>query len=284
MKKFVLLGAAGFVAPRHMQAIKDVGGDLIAALDIHDSVGILDRYFPECSFFTDINSLDRFCCKNQPDYVVIATPNYLHESQCKFAMRLGADAICEKPIALTIKNIDFLSEVQSKTGKKVWVVLQCRYHNSIATTKLPAPIGRKVLVKIDYVTPRGKWYDHSWKADITKSGGLATNIGVHLFDLVTCLYGSYKKVILSKISDREISGYLELTNANVMWRLSINMNESPRRLFEINGKEYDLTDGFTNLHTKVYEEVLSGNGFGLDTAREAIRIVEEIRTLSSSRC
>jgi UDP-N-acetyl-2-amino-2-deoxyglucuronate dehydrogenase len=277
MKQFVLLGAAGFVSPRHMKAIKDVGGNLLAALDPHDSVGVLDQYFPECEFFNDIEPLDRFCCKNGPDYVVVATPNYFHEAHCKFGLRVGADVICEKPVALTEKNIDGLSRVEQQTGKRVWNVLQCRYHPAIVLPLLPSPLGDRVKLTIDYVTPRGAWYSHSWKSDVSKSGGLATNIGVHLFDLAVCLYGKFLYSTMSVVSEREMAGSLELQSASVSWRLSIKMGETPKRMFNIDGVDYDLTTGFNDLHTKVYQEVLAGRGFGLDDARESIRICEAIR-------
>lgn len=257
MKQFVLLGAAGFVAPRHMKAIKDVGGNLLAALDPHDSVGVLDQYFPGCEFFTEIEPLDRFCCKTRPDYVVVATPNYLHEAHCKFGMRVGADVICEKPVALTDKNLDGLLRVEEQTGKRVWNVLQCRYHPSIVSPLLPSPLGDRVKLIIDYVTPRGAWYSRSWKSDVSKSGGLVLNIGVHMLDLATWLYGKFLYNTMSVISAREMAGTLELQSASVSWRLSIKMGETPKRMFNIDGVDYDLTTGFNDLHTKVYQEVLA---------------------------
>lgn len=277
MANFAIIGAAGYVAPRHMKAIKDVGGTLVAALDPHDSVGVLDQYFPKCDFFTEFERFDRHCSRKSIDYVSICSPNYLHDAHCRFAMRIGADAICEKPVTLTQHNIDDLSMVEQQTGRRVWNVLQCRYHPSVASPLLPAPLDHKVDIVFDYVTPRGRWYDYSWKADPKKSGGLATNIGVHLFDLVTHLYGRSSHVKVHESSERTMSGYLSLRCANVSWRLSIAMNEVPKRIFNIGGIQYDLTSGFADLHTKVYQEILAGNGFGLEEARQSIKICEAIR-------
>jgi UDP-N-acetyl-2-amino-2-deoxyglucuronate dehydrogenase len=277
MSNFVLIGAAGYVAPRHMQAIKAVGGNLVAAIDPHDSVGILDQYFPECAFFTEFPRLDRFCSRKQIDYVVVASPNYVHDAHCRFGLRIGADVICEKPVTLTERNLDGLKVVEQETGNRVWSVLQCRYHPAIVSPSLPSPIGRKANLNIDYVTPRGAWYPFSWKGDAEKSGGLATNIGVHLFDLASWIYGKFLYSSELSISDREMSGIVELQSASVSWRLSIQMGEVPKRVFNIDGTDYDLTNGFNDLHTKVYREILEGRGFGLEDAREAIRICEAIR-------
>lgn len=277
MKNFVLIGAAGYVAPKHMKAIKDVGGTLVAALDPHDSVGILDSYFPECAFFTEFERFDRFCSIHKIDYVSICSPNYLHDADARLAMRIGADAICEKPVTLTERNLDGLLNVERLTGKRVWNVLQCRYHPAVSTVDLPTPQGRKVDIEIEYVTPRGNWYDYSWKSNVKKSGGLATNVGVHLFDLVTHLYGECEEVIVDTRCDRYMEGRLELISAHVSWKLSIEMGSTPKRVFRIEGRDYDLTNGFTDLHTKVYREILDGNGIGLEEARESIRICESIR-------
>lgn len=279
MKNFVLIGAAGYVAPKHMKAIKDVGGNLIAALDPHDSMGILDSYFPRCAFFTEFERFDRFCSIHKIDYVSICSPNYLHDADCRLAMRVGADAICEKPVTLTERNLDGLLNVEQLTGKRVWNVLQCRYHPSIQTIDLPiVSPGRKVDIEIEYVTPRGNWYDHSWKSNIIRSGGLATNIGIHLFDLVTFLYGKCLSVTVDTKCDRYMEGRLELVSANVSWKLSIEMDTIPKRIFKINGKDCDLTNGFTDLHTTVYREILAGRGIGLEDARESVRICEAIRS------
>ena len=278
---FALIGAAGFVAPRHMKAIKDIGGNLVAALDPHDSVGILDSYFPECRFFTEFERFDRHCDKLRRqgkgiDYVSICSPNYLHDSHIRWALRSGSDAICEKPLVLNERNLDGLSEIEQETGKRVWAVLQCRLHTAASdmakkTTSFPAK------VQVDYSTPRGNWYRQSWKGEEQKSGGIATNIGVHLFDLCAWLLGKMENAVAIKQSAGVMKGFLRLANGEVGWRLSVDMAESPSRIFRINGIDYDLTNGFSDLHTEVYRNIIDGKGFGIEDAREAIRICEAIR-------
>ena len=278
---FILIGAAGYVAPRHMEAIKSVGGNLVAAIDPHDSVGILDRYFPECRFFTEFERLDRHIHKmlarnERIDYVSICSPNYLHDAHCRWAMRIGADAICEKPLVLNERNLDGLALDEEKTGQRVWNMLQLRVHPAL-TEPFPPPEDKHNTVQVQYITPRGAWYSTSWKADVSKSGGLATNIGVHLFDLVTHLFGKMKGLSVFWSTSDLVRGWLELENANINWGLSIESHLSPKRMFNINGKSYDFTTGFADLHNAVYHNVIVGNGFGLEDARESIRICEAIR-------
>ena len=273
---FALIGAAGYIAPRHLEAIKAVGGNLIAALDPHDSVGILDRYFPECHFFTEFERFDRFCDKHQIDYVSVCSPNYLHDAHCKFALRIGANVICEKPLVLTEENLDFLELMEEKSGKKIYAILQLRYHPSMKNKKFDG----KNEVKINYFTPRGYWYHYSWKGDLAKSGGLATNIGIHLFDLVLNKFGNYTYYALNDLcSDpaKEIIGEIYLINAKVDFKLSIKPNREPMRVFSINGEDYHFNNGFNELHTKCYEEILDGRGFGIEDVRPSIRLTESIR-------
>lgn len=276
--EFALIGAAGYVAPRHMQAIKDVGGKLVAALDPHDSVGILDKHFPECLYFREPERFDRWLSKNPVDFVVVASPNYLHDSHCLMAMRNGANVICEKPLCCNERNLDNLAEWELKTGRRINAILQCRLHQDVINaTAVKRPFS---VVRVNYRTPRGQWYDQSWKMDVEKSGGLPTNIGVHLFDLCSFIFGNLKEngVIESSsyVKARNAGGVFELENAIVQWNLSIEQGP-PTRVFDLGGEMLDLTTGFTDLHTKSYQEILAGNGFGIEDTRQAIRIVERIR-------
>lgn len=281
--RFALIGAAGYVAPRHMKAIKDIGGELVAALDPHDSVGILDAYFPECRFFTEFERFDRHCEKLKRegrgvDFVSIASPNYLHDSHCRFALRIGADAICEKPLCLNEHNIDGLVEIEKATGNRIWNVLQLRNHPNTAWTKNTFKLdGSRHRIKISYSTPRGQWYHASWKADSSKSGGIATNIGVHLFDWVTHIFGNCNYFNVTEKTDIIVSGELNLQHADVQWRLSIDQHEKPTRTFEINGEPLSFNGGFTDLHTEVYRQILDGKGYGVEQTRQAIRITQKIR-------
>jgi len=281
MVDFALIGAAGYIAPKHLQAIKDVGGNLVAAVDPHDSVGIIDSYFPECSFFTEFERFDRHCEKLRRqghgiDYVSICSPNYLHDAHCRFALRIGADAICEKPLVLHERNLDSLKDMEEEKGRNIYTILQLRLHPEISKfnlwkTKFP------MRIAIEYVTPRGKWYDHSWKGDVKKSGGLATNIGIHLFDLSVSLFGKCKNVTAWTENNRLCKGFMELQSAKVYWELSAEMGRSPVRKFIINDQEIELSNGFKDLHTKSYEQILAGKGFGIEDVRESVRICEIIR-------
>ena len=282
--KFALIGAAGFVAPRHMKAIKEVGGELIAAVDPHDSVGIIDSYFPECNFFTEIELFDRYLSKLKRnaegvDYISICSPNYLHDAHCRLALRLGADAICEKPLVLNTRNIDALKEVEKETGKKINCILQLRHD-------LDMKVLRSVIlsslnhydIAISYIAPRGKWYDYSWKGDASKSGGIATNIGVHLFDLIGWLFGdcSFEDLYIRRNNSRVVWGNLRIEKSSISFHLSIN-GKKPKRTMIVNEFKYDLSSSFTNLHIESYKSIIKGEGFGLDDTRFAIKLCEEIR-------
>jgi len=301
MKNFALIGAAGYIAPRHMQAIKETGNDLVAALDRCDSVGIIDSYFPEASFFTEFERFDRHVDKlrlhNETpiDYVSITTPNYLHDAHIRWALRSGADAICEKPLVLNPWNIDALEEVEKRTGKKIYNILQLRLHPSIIALKEKV---RKELsenpdkvydIDLTYLTSRGKWYFISWKGDQAKSGGIASNIGVHFYDMLSWIFGEVEENIVHLKTEFANAGYLKLKHANVRWFLSVKYDYIPEeikskgqrtyRSITVNGEEIEFSGGFTDLHTRSYEEVLKGNGFGLGEARNSIEIVSTIRNL-----
>lgn len=307
MKNFAITGIGGYIAPRHLQAIKETGNRLVAAMDPNDSVGIIDRYFPNASFFTEFERFDRHLEKlrrtNSPDkvdFISICSPNNLHDAHIRLALRVGADAICEKPLVLNPWNLDALEELEQESGKRVYTILQLRVHPSLV--KLKNEIGEIILrdnnikfnVELNYITARGIWYDYSWKGNKEKSGGVATNIGVHFFDLLIWLFGEPKhsQVIESKF--RSAKGELELKHANVKWFLSINFNDLPDeikktnenspekqittyRSIKINNKEIEFTEGFTNLHTVVYQETFAGKGFGIPDARPAIELVYKIR-------
>src|SRR5882672_1131071 len=295
MKNFALIGAAGYIAPRHLQAMKDTGNNLVAALDKFDSVGIMDSYFPKADFFTEFERFDRHLDKlkrlgQQIDYVSICSPNYLHDSHIRFALRHHADAICEKPLVLNPWNVDALEEIERETGKKVYTILQLRLHPNIIQLKKEieaAPEAKVFDVDLDYITSRGKWYHHSWKGDETKSGGIATNIGIHFFDMLLWVFGSVKNMQIKSYEPDAASGFLELQKARVHWRLSINENHLPDearakgkrtyRSLKMNGKEIEFSDGFTELHTNSYKEILAGRGFGLKDARPSIELAHEIR-------
>lgn len=288
MKNFALIGAAGFVAPRHMKAIHETGNNMLVAVDRHDSVGILDRYFPGCSFFTEIERFDRHLEKlkrsgNKVDYVSVCSPNYLHDAHCRLAMRVGADVICEKPLVLNPWNLDQLEDIEKETGKKVNVVLQIRLHPNIIKIKNEIE-NKKYKVDIKYITPRGLWYFSSWKGVVEKSGGLITNIGIHLLDLITWLFG--KKINFNIIENglNKIKGEIELENADVDFFLSTDKNDLPSkdissfRSILINGELVELDNLFTDLHTVVYKNILEGSGFGINDIRCATELAYSLRT------
>ena len=295
-KNFALIGAAGYIAPRHMKAIKDTGNNLLAAMDPSDSIGIIDSYFPESYFFTEFERFDRHIEKLKYDdgikldYVSICSPNYLHDAHMRFVLRSGADAICEKPLVLNPWNIDKLQKVEENTGKKIYNILQLRVHPSIIALRekiLSEKKDTKYEVELTYLTSRGNWYNASWKGDESKSGGVATNIGVHFFDMLSWLFGKVQDVKVEKREHNTVSGYLEFENARVKWFLSIDANYLPNEIKEkgqttfrsitINGEELEFSGGFTDLHTLVYKDILNGNGYGLTEARTAIEIVHRIR-------
>jgi|TARA_R110002096_G_scaffold432240_1_gene648641 UDP-N-acetyl-2-amino-2-deoxyglucuronate dehydrogenase len=295
MKKFGLIGAAGYIAPRHMKAISDTGNQLVAALDKNDSVGIIDSYFPNADFFTEYERFDRHVDKmrrrgNPLNYVSICSPNYLHDSHIRFALRSGADAICEKPLVLNPWNINGLQEIEDATGRKINTILQLRLHPAIIALKeniANSPKNKKHEVDLTYITSRGHWYLASWKGDVNKSGGVATNIGVHFYDMLHFLFGKLDENKVHHFSDTVNAGYLEYENARVRWFLSVDAENLPDeaiasgqrtyRSITINGDELEFSGGFADLHTRSYEEILKGNGFGLEENRVAIETVSDIR-------
>lgn len=279
MKTFVLLGAAGYAAPKHMKAIKDVGGNLIACLDPHDSVGILDSYFPDCQYFREFERFDRFCIKNHVDYCVVCSPNYLHDAHCLFGLRIGADVICEKPLVLNPTNLDQLLVAEEEYGHRIWNILQLRLSDLVINLKNELQNKSVGVVEIIYHTPRGNWYDYSWKANITKSGGIATNIGIHLFDLLLYLFGTEWWVQRWHCFDRSAEGTLRINNTDVFIDLSIEKDHPPRRELFIGDIKYDLSANFGNLHTLSYEKILVGNGFGIADVTPAITLCSHLRKL-----
>jgi len=297
MKKFALIGAAGYIAPRHMQAIKATGNELVAALDPNDSVGIIDSHFPDADFFTEFERFDRHLdrlrrsgSEKKVDYVSICSPNYLHDSHMRFALRSGADAICEKPLVLNPWNIDGLIDIERDTGHKVNTILQLRLHPAICALQdriLTELKGKKHEVDLTYITSRGHWYLQSWKGDEKKSGGIATNIGVHFFDMLHFLFGRLQDIKVHLSEDTRAAGYLEYERARVRWFLSIDINDVPAQVREqgqrtfrsitVDQQEIEFSSGFTDLHTRSYEEIIAGRGFGLEENRVAIETVSNIR-------
>jgi UDP-N-acetyl-2-amino-2-deoxyglucuronate dehydrogenase len=297
-KKFALIGAAGFIAPRHFRAIKETQNQLVAAFDPNDSVGIMDSYFPKADFFTEYERFDRHLDKlkrqNQKvDFLSVCSPNYLHDSHIRFGLRSGMDVICEKPLVLNPWNLDALKTLELETGKRVFTILQLRHHPNIIELKRKvesAPTGKIFDVDLTYITSRGKWYYASWKSDIQKSGGIATNIGIHFFDMLMWVFGKpVSSSVFINTHDRA-SGYLQLEKARVRWFLSINpdtlpeevmqKNKSTYRSVQIEGKETEFSDNFDNLHTIAYSEILSGNGYGVDEARDSVQLCHQIRNAS----
>ncbi len=295
MKNFALIGAAGYIAPRHLKAIKDTGNNLVAAYDKFDSVGIMDSFFPNTSFFTEQELFDRHCTKlkgtpNQVDFVSICTPNYLHDAHMRYGMRLGADVICEKPLVLNPWNVDPLKKIEEETGRHIYTILQLRLHPSIIALKKKVEDGPKDKiydVDLTYITSRGYWYYTSWKGDEHKSGGVATNIGVHFYDMLSWIFGAVKKNIVHVSTFDRVAGFLELEHARVRYFLSINAAclppeavEGEKRTYRtltIDGDSFEFSQGFTELHTESYRNILSGHGFGIEDARNAIQIVYDIR-------
>lgn len=297
MTRYALIGAGGYIAPRHMKAIHETGGRLVAALDAGDSVGILDSYFPDADFFTEFERFDRhvdLLRRRGPaqriDYVTVCSPNYLHDSHVRFALRSGADAICEKPLVLNPWNLDGLAEVERDTGRRIHTILQLRLHPAIIALRervRARTADRKAEVDLTYITARGNWYLQSWKGDEKKSGGVATNIGVHFYDMLHFLYGSVRRNVVHLNEPTRAAGYLEYERARVRWFVSIDVNDLPateraagKRTFRSiteNGQEIEFSDGFTDLHTRSYEAILAGRGFGLEDNRVAIETVSAIR-------
>jgi UDP-N-acetyl-2-amino-2-deoxyglucuronate dehydrogenase len=297
MSDFVLIGAAGYVAPRHMKAIKDTGNNLVAALDLSDSVGVIDSYFPEADFFTEFERFDRHVDLlrrrgNAVDYVSICSPNYLHDAHMRFALRSGANAICEKPLVLNPWNLDALLDVEKETDHSVNTILQLRLHPSIIELKEKvesAPSDTVFDVDLTYITSRGHWYGISWKGDEKKSGGIATNIGVHFFDMLHFVFGTLRENKLHYSSDTTAGGYLEYDRARVRWFLSVDATNLPdvakeagQRTFRsitVDDQEVEFSGGFTDLHTVSYQNILKGQGFGLSESRVAVETVSNIRRM-----
>ncbi|MBL0325180.1 MAG: Gfo/Idh/MocA family oxidoreductase [Cytophagaceae bacterium] len=295
MKRFALIGAAGYIAPRHMKAIKDTGNELVAAYDPYDGVGIMDSHFPNADFFTEFERFDRHIDKlrrqgNPIDFISICSPNYLHDAHIRFGLRAGCDVICEKPLVLNPWNVDALQEIERETGRNVFTILQLRLHPAIIALRekvLNGPKDKIYDVELKYMTSRGKWYHHSWKGDMSKSGGIATNIGVHFFDMLTWVFGDVKENVVLKHTNETAAGYLHLERAKVNWVLSIDFNQIPEeikvqgkrtyRTLNMDGIEIEFSDGFTELHTNSYKQILNGFGFGLNDSKTAIGIVSEIR-------
>jgi len=296
MHNFALIGAAGFIAPRHMQAIKDTGNNLAVALDKHDSVGILDRFFPEAAFFTEFERFDRHVEKlrrgpvdRHISYVSICSPNYLHDAHIRFALRVHADAICEKPLVLEPWNIDAIAELEQESGNRINSILQLRLHPAITALreKIAAAADRMYDIDLTYITSRGRWYLASWKGDDQKSGGVAMNIGVHFFDMLQWIFGPAIKNTVHLLDPTRAAGYLELKRARVRWLLSVDPADLPQAALEqgktthraimLNGEEFEFSEGFTDLHKKSYEKILAGQGFGTADVRPAIQLVHDIR-------
>ena len=293
--KVALIGAAGFVAPRHMRAIKDTGHELAAAYDPNDSVGVIDSYFPDADFFTEFERFDRHLEKLKRsgahiDYVSVCSPNYLHDAHIRFGLRLGADVICEKPLVLNPWNVEALKDIEQETGRRIYTILQLRLHPVIAALReevrsSPTPLRRQV--QLTYITSRGKWYYTSWKGDPNKSGGIASNIGVHFFDMLQWVFGPVQGNTVHVRTHDRASGLLQLEHADVRWFLSINAATLPHevkakggrtfRSITVDGRELEFSEGFTDLHTLSYQDIIAGRGFGLDEAGIAIRTTHDIR-------
>lgn len=298
-KNFAITGVGGYVAPRHLKSIYETGNQVIAALDPKDSVGLLDRYSPDIDFFVEFERFDRHIEKlrrsSKPEdhihYISICSPNYLHDAHARLALRVGADAICEKPAVLNPWNIDALLELEQESGQRIYNVLQLRYHPAILELKKKiddqAKSGKKHQIKLTYITSRGNWYHTSWKGDVHKSGGIATNIGVHFFDMLMWIFGGMQSQEVHLLNDKQAAGFMDLKNAEVKWFLSVNKDDVPfdtsgksqatYRSITVDDEEVEFSGGFTDLHTAVYQNILSGNGYGLETTKPAIEVVHNIR-------
>jgi len=292
---FALIGAAGFVAPRHMRAIKETGGNLVAALDPADNVGVMDSYFPDARFFTEFERFDRHVDKlrrmgSGVGFVSICSPNYLHDAHARFALRSDADAICEKPLVLNPWNLDGIEDLERQTGKRVYTILQLRHHPAIIDLKAKvenAPADHVFDIDLTYITSRGRWYFVSWKGDDAKGGGIATNIGIHFFDMLSFVFGRVQTSAVHLRSDSRAAGFLELERARVRWFLSVDRaslpaglapHQSTFRSITVDGQEIEFSGGFNDLHTESYKSIVSGNGFGIGEARPSIELVSRIRS------
>jgi len=294
-RKFAIIGVGGYIAGRHLKAIKDTGNILLATLDPNDSVGIIDSYFPDSHFFVEFERFDRHIDKLRRsgvhiDFVSICSPNYLHDSHIRFALRSGASAICEKPLVLNPWNIDALAEIEKDYDQKINTILQLRLHPVLIGLKKKIdslPAGNTHDLDLTYITSRGNWYFNSWKGDVQKSGGIATNIGIHFFDMLTWIFGNVKSSLVHILNPNKAAGFLELEKARIRWFLSLDYNDLPEQVKQ-NGKhtyrsiimdktEIEFSEGFTDLHTISYKEVLAGRGFGLSDAQPSVQIVYQIR-------
>jgi len=294
-KNFGIIGVAGYIAVRHLHAIKETGNNLLASLDKFDSVGRIDAYFPESDFFVEFERFDRHFDKlkrtgTKIDYVSICSPNYLHDSHIRFALRHHAEAICEKPIVLNPWNIDALQEIENETGHKIYTILQLRLHPKLLELKekiSKGPKGKIYDIDLSYITSRGNWYSISWKGDIQKSGGVATNIGIHFFDMLSWIFGDVRNNIVHYSDHHKAAGYLDLEKARVRWFLSLDYNDIPEKVksagkrtyrsITVDGEEIEFSEGFTDLHTLSYREILAGRGFGLKDARQSVETAYKIR-------
>jgi UDP-N-acetyl-2-amino-2-deoxyglucuronate dehydrogenase len=294
MKRFALIGAAGYIADRHMKAIKETGNVLVCASDRFDVMGRIDSYFPDAKFFLEHENLDKYMddlrMAGQPiDFVSICTPNYMHPSHIRFALRNGADAICEKPLVIFPHDMHIIKDIEAETGKRVFTVLQLRYHKTILELKRKIDESPEQMFDVDlsYITTRGNWYLRSWKGDIEKSGGVATNIGIHLFDMITWIFGNVKGNTVHLYTPTKAAGFLQLEKARVRWFLSVDAEDLPKEALEkgkrtyrsitVNGEEVEFSEGFTDLHTETYRQILAGNGLGIDDARESIELTDYVR-------
>ncbi|QXH48294.1 UDP-N-acetyl-2-amino-2-deoxy-D-glucuronate oxidase [Pseudomonas xanthosomatis] len=296
MKRFALIGAAGYIAPRHMRAIKDTGNELVSAYDINDSVGIIDSLSPQSEFFTEFERFAEhaYRIKRDPatalDYVAVCSPNYLHHAHIAAGLRLGCDVICEKPLVPTPEVLDELAQVEKETGKRVYNILQLRHHQAILDLKEKVAAEArdgKYEVELTYITSRGKWYMESWKGDPRKSYGVATNIGVHFYDMLHFIFGKLQRNVVHFANDHKAAGYLEYEKARVRWFLSIDAQDLPEsvkgkkptyRSITVDGEEMEFSEGFTDLHTTSYKEILAGRGYGIEDARHCVETVNTIRS------
>ena len=302
-KNFGMLGASGFVAPRHMKAIHSLGHQLKAACDPYDGVGVLDRFFPDCRFFTEVERFDRYLerCRRHGEeerieYLSICSPNYLHDAHCRLALRSGAAAICEKPLVISPWNLDQLSILEEESGQKVYTVLQLRLHEAVKALKAELSQtgreGERIQVELTYVTRRGPWYHQSWKGDANKSGTLAMNIGIHFFDMLLWLFGGVQEQRVHVKEDQRVGGVMRLAKADVRWLLSIDSRDLPQasveqghhayRALRMGDRSFDFSTGFDDLHTRVYEDILNGGGYGIEDARPAIELVHQVRHMEVS--
>lgn len=296
-RAFALLGAAGYIAPRHLDAINANGGKLIAAMDPSDSVGILDRYFPDAKFFTSYERFERFLFKkkteNKPlDFVSICSPNYLHDTHCRLALNNGANAICEKPLVLFPENLERLTQIEIGTGKKIFCILQLRLHPKIKALKDEVAVDKTAHyeVNLEYITSRGPWYNVSWKGDEDKSGGILFNIGIHFFDMLLDIFGEAKSNELLFLSHNSAKGRICCEQANINWKLSTDRSKLPENIdkptfreITINNRSLEFSEGFTDLHQESYAAILNGNGFGLDDVMPSLKLASTLRSLGGGK-